>query len=187
MVRPLHCDRVMTDRHELLAYDYVNHPYEVVRDALLADPRSIFHRATTSAVGRGQELRTDLRAKAGPFDLGTSIEIEVRPIDGGESPDGRPATRFAIEWKAAQRPALFPTMKATLAVYALSATETQLYLAGVYDPPLGVLGEALDAIALHRIAAESVTGFIRDVAAWLRAALSSGYAELPQPSTTRTT
>jgi hypothetical protein len=67
-------------------------------------------------------------------------------------------------------------MRATLTVYPLTPTETQLDLAGTYDPPLGVLGEAVDAIAMHRIAEQSVTGFVRDVAAFLRGSLAAGHA-----------
>lgn len=149
----------MTDRHELHAYDYVNHPYAAVRDALLARPPGLFS--------------TDLRATAGPIELRTEIEIDVGAIDREASVHGRPATTLAIEWRAARRPGWFPTMKATLAIYALSPTETQLELAGVYDPPLGVVGDALDAVALHRIAEQSVAGLVRDTAVWLRASLSS--------------
>jgi hypothetical protein len=163
----------MSERHKLQAYDYVNRPYEAIRDALLANMPSIFRRATMAAAEGNRALGAELHAKAGPFDLGTEIEIEIGSIEAGRSPDDRPATKIALEWKAARNPRLFPTMKATLSVYPLSATETQLDLAGVYHPPLGIVGEAIDAIAMHRIAEESVAGFVRDVAAWLRGAPSA--------------
>ncbi len=41
---------------------------------------------------------------------------------------------------------MFPALKAELSVYSLSATETQVELRGHYDPPMGVLGGALDAV-----------------------------------------
>jgi hypothetical protein len=67
-------------------------------------------------------------------------------------------------------------MKATLTVYPLTPTETQLQLDGTYDPPLGALGEAIDAVALHRFAQSSVVSFIREVATHLRRSLTSNHA-----------
>jgi hypothetical protein len=119
----------------------------------------------------------ELHAKAGPLDISAEVEIKIVAIDAAaRSPDDHPATRLEIEWKAVRRPALFPTMRATLSVYALTPSETQLDLAGAYEPPLGILGEAVDAIAMHRIARESVTGFVQDVAMFLRVLMAAGNA-----------
>ena len=60
-------------------------------------------------------------------------------------------------------------MKANLAVYALTGTETQLDFRGEYTPPLGVVGSAIDAAVGHRIAEASVHRFIGEVAQFLRA------------------
>ena len=59
-------------------------------------------------------------------------------------------------------------MTASLWVYALAPRETQLELTGVYDPPLGLLGDAIDALALHRFAEASVQRFVNNLAAYLR-------------------
>ena len=79
-----------------------------------------------------------------------------------------PVTRVPIEWSAAQRAALFPIMNAELSVYALTATETQLDFLGRYQPPLGLVGGALDAMVGHRIAEASVHRLVADVAKYLR-------------------
>jgi hypothetical protein len=63
-------------------------------------------------------------------------------------------------------------MKAELAVYPLTATETQLDLSGNYDPPFGALGSVIDAVLMHRIAEASVHQFIKDIAVYLRAELA---------------
>jgi len=55
-----------------------------------------------------------------------------------------------------------------LSVYPLTATETQLDFVGRYDPPLGIVGGALDATVGHRIAQASVHRLITDVATYLR-------------------
>jgi hypothetical protein len=59
-------------------------------------------------------------------------------------------------------------MKAELSVYPLTATETQLDFVGRYEPPLGIVGGALDATVGHRIAQASVHRLITDVAKYLR-------------------
>jgi hypothetical protein len=52
-----------------------------------------------------------------------------------------------------------------------TATETQLDFSGIYEPPFGVLGKAVDAVAGYRIAEVSVHRFVSDVAAYLRQTL----------------
>jgi hypothetical protein len=159
----------MAKRHELHAYDYVNRPYASVRDAVLANPLGVFRCATTAK--RDGAVGGELHAHAGPLELGAEIAIEVLSIEVARSPDYHPATKLVLEWRALRRPDLFPTMRATLMIYALTPTETQLDLAGMYEPPLGVVGEALDAIAMHKIAEETVANFTRDVGVFLRHAL----------------
>jgi hypothetical protein len=54
----------------------------------------------------------------------------------------------------------------------LTATETQLDLSGLYEPPFGAVGKAMNAIAGYRIAEVSVHRFVGDVAGYLRQALA---------------
>ena len=68
-------------------------------------------------------------------------------------------------------PRLFPLVKANLSIYPLTATETQLDFKGLYEPPLGPLGKALNAMVGHRIAEVSVHRFVSDVARYLRETL----------------
>ena len=53
-------------------------------------------------------------------------------------------------------------MEAELLVYPISAKETQVVLEGNYEPPLGLVGKALDAVVGHRIAEASVHKFIKE-------------------------
>jgi hypothetical protein len=164
----------MSDRHELRAYEYIIQPYEAVRAALLADPLAVLSRATTSVALRNEAIGAELHAKAGPLEIGTEVDIQVLDIETGDSgpPHGHPITRISIAWSAKRRPGLFPTMTAVLSIYPLTPTETQLDFSGTYDPPLGILGDAIDAVALSGVAKESVTGFVKDVASFLRKQLS---------------
>ncbi len=159
----------MSQPHPLRVYEYVVRPYAAVRDALRADAAGIFGRATRGAAHRAGELAASLHAMIGSLEVGTDVTIEVGAIE--ELPHGplghAPMTRIALKWKAARAAALFPSMEAVLSLYALSKDETQLDLDGAYQPPLGLIGSALDALALGRLADASVHRFVSDVAAQL--------------------
>jgi hypothetical protein len=151
----------------LRCYDYVNQPYARVRDALLANPHYVFRHATAAAAIEAAKLHV----RVGAIDVGTDVIIRILGIAHDTAYD-EPATKLTLEWSAARNPGLFPTMMATLAIFPLSATETQLELEGQYRPPMGKLGEAIDAAAGHRLADASVTRFIQEVAGWLREELA---------------
>jgi hypothetical protein len=157
----------MPERHHVHWYDYVNRPYAAVRDALASDAVGVFRRAS-----RARDGGAELHAHVGALDVAAGIELDITSIEN-TTMYGQPATCIALTWHAARHPGMFPTMVGTLSIYALSSTETQLELSGTYDPPLGIVGDAIDAIALHRIADSSVRELVREVAAFLR-------AELPQ-------
>jgi hypothetical protein len=160
-------------RQEIRSYDYVNHPFAKVREALVANPTRVFSAATRAAAGRAQVLAAELRVTVGGLDLAAEIVITVGAAeDVAKGPLGGPLTRLPVSWEAAKHPQLFPLMNGVLAVYPLTATETQLDFHGQYKTPLGVVGSAVDALAGHRIAEASVHRFISDVARYLREALT---------------
>jgi hypothetical protein len=162
----------MTRAREVHCYDYVNRPYVTVRDALALDPKGIFQRATVATAARAGAIGAELHVALGPLAVTAEIAITIVSVEDATEL-GQPATRLVLEWNAKHRASMFPTMRATLSIYALSPTETQLDLLGTYDPPLGIFGDAIDKVILHRIAQASAHHFIRDVSGYLR-------AELPQ-------
>lgn len=166
---------------EIRSYDYVNQAYHVVRDALKHDAPAVFQSATKAAAERARSVASELRVDVAGLGLKSDINITVKRIDE-ETPDGMtaPTTRLLLEWEAATLPRLFPLMHAELAIYALTPTETQLDFLGVYQPPFGAVGKAMNAIVAHRIAEASVHRFVADVAAYLR------YALAHEPSALRT-
>lgn len=159
----------MTERAALRAYDYVNRPYAEVREALLAEPEAIFASATRAATRRAESVATGLRIDIGGIEIGTDVLLSIGDIDEQPASGGRAGkTTMAIEWQAAHRPRLFPLMKAELAVYPLTSSETQLDFRGEYEPPLGLIGDAFDAVLGHRLAEASVHRLVREVASYLR-------------------
>lgn len=147
----------------LFCHDYVNQPYARVRDVLLANPHHVFHRATGATTPTTAALHIHIAG----VDVGTEVSIQVVGVENDYAYN-RPATKIALEWRAALNPRIFPELRATLVVFALTATETQLELRGAYHLPMGRLGEVVDAAAGHRVAEASVTQFLQRVAGWLR-------------------
>jgi hypothetical protein len=154
------------------SYDYVNFPYEKVRDALRTHAVELFHEATRAATDRANTVVSELRVDLGGFKVSTDVAISVKGVEERPSEGGMgPSTVIRLEWEAAKRPHLFPFMKAELTVYPLTKTETQLDFSGVYEPPLGPLGSAINAVIGQRLAESSVLRFVQDVARHLRATL----------------
>lgn len=159
--------------NQIRSYDYVNHPYEQVRDALTEDACKVFQAATKAAASRAHAIASQLRVNIAGIEVATDIAISVKHIEerARGAADG-PAVCLQLEWEAAKSPRLFPFMRAELSVYPLTPTETQLDFSGVYEPPLGTLGSAMNAIIGHRIAEVSVHRFVTEVAEYLRTALA---------------
>lgn len=161
----------MSKTRELRCYDYVNHPYDKVRDALRQDALAVFQAATKGAASRAEAIAAELHVTIGGLDVAKEIEIKVNNIEEDTSTTSR-KTVLQIEWEAAGSPGMFPVMNAELSIYPLTATETQLDFAGLYEPPLGALGGAIDSIAGHRIAEVSVHRFLTEVATYMRSSLT---------------
>lgn len=163
----------MSKGREIRCYDYVNHPYEQVRDALTKDAVAVFQAATKSAASKAQSIASELRVDIGGIGVEADIVISVKKIEEKASDAMSDAvTRLQIEWQAAKLPSLFPLMNAELSIYPLTRTETQVDFSGVYEPPLGTVGKAMNAIVGHRIAEVSVHRFVTDVAEYLRKTLA---------------
>jgi hypothetical protein len=159
----------MAKAREIRSFDYVNHPYEKVRDLLRKDALAVFRAATRAASTRAHDVAAALRVQVAGLELGREIVIAVESSEERHNPAlATTVLRQTLRWEAAKSPRLFPLMHAELSVYALTATETQLDLLGNYEVPLGPLGKALDAVVGHRLAEASVHQFLADVAAFLR-------------------
>ena len=165
----------MSKGREIHSYDYVNHPYGRVREALTQDALTVFQSATKAAVSRAQSVAAELHVDFAGVGVRTDIKIFLKGIEEkvADSNSG-PSTRLLLEWEAAVTPRLFPLMKAELSIYPLTSTETQLDFSGVYEPPFGAVGKTMNAIVGHRIAEASVHRFVGDVAEYLRQALEEG-------------
>lgn len=111
------------------------------------------------AYHKGEELRARLHVGAR---IAKSVVLTVgaeRRLAG--------ETIVPIKWEAAGTPGLFPRMEADLVLMPLEPGVSHLALRGVYEPPAGAIGEALDRMALHRVAEAAVKLFVDKLAAAL--------------------
>lgn len=143
-------------------------PYEAVRSLLHHRALEVFQRATNCAAGHADVLAAKLRIGSG-IAVGVPVHIHVRAIRD-EAPVGGmpPVTRVFIEWEAARGAGFFPHAVAELSVWPVTAQGSRLELQGIYHPPLGVLGSAIDAAVGHRVAEATVAHLLDDVVDELR-------------------
>jgi hypothetical protein len=94
---------------------------------------------------------------------------------------------LAIRWEAiGPGGGLFPVLDADIKIVPAGDQTTLLVLAGVYRPPLGPLGMALDRAVLHRVAAATIRDFLGRLAAGIgnrAGAPEAGTGALPLPCT----
>jgi hypothetical protein len=163
----------LIEKREIRSYDYVNYPYEHVRDALKQNALAIFQAATKAAASRAHSVAAELHVDFGGIGVKTDINISVKSVEEIlVDLASIPVTRLLLTWEAATAPRLFPLMNGELSVYPLTSTETQLDFFGIYEPPFGAVGKTMNAILGHRIAEVSVHRFVNDVAGYLRQSLS---------------
>ena len=97
-----------------------------------------------------------MTAELGPNQwLQREVRVGFAPIQ--EDDDGRQI--LPVWWEAAQHPQLFPTFDGGLHVRA-EGTETTLWLAGSYQPPMGRVGQFADGFLGHRLVVASLRTFL---------------------------
>lgn len=155
----------MSEPRKLRCYQYVNRPYEQVRALLRHEPLELLQRATTSAAARAGALAANLHVTVGGIEVGVDVKPYLQKIrEEGTVAGLSPVTCLEIGWEASRAPGLFPSMQhLELSAWPLSSTETQLEVTGEYRPPLGAVGNVVDAAVGHRIAEASVHRFLDDV------------------------
>jgi hypothetical protein len=155
-------------RANVRTFEYVNQPYEHIRDILLTNAAGILGTASKAAASRTGELAASLSVAIKGVEVSKDVTISIGAVREEKGPRRSPVTHVDLVWEAQGSPRLFPVMSADLMAYPLSATETQIDLRGHYDPPLGVLGDAIDLAVGHRVAEAAVHRFVGAVVERLR-------------------
>lgn len=103
-------------------------------------------------------------AKVGIPGLSKLVRVQVRELTGTARSAG-----LAIRWEATgPGGGLFPVLDGDITLALVGDARggaTVLGMAGVYRPPLGALGQALDRAILHRVALATIRRFLAGLAA----------------------
>jgi hypothetical protein len=87
---------------------------------------------------------------------------------------------LALRWEATGAVGgLFPVLDADIRLTADGRDQSRVTLTGSYRPPLGMLGERLDRLVLHAVAAATITTLLTRVAT----ALEGAPAPVTEPDT----
>lgn len=143
--------------HTIYLYDYVPVPYERVRSMLTSDAEQLIGDAVDEAGVRAETIAAKLAVSIAGFEVGRTINVRLGPLTDAE--EGIASTRLHLTWEAKHRSSLFPLMEGDLEALPLTDDETEVVLAGVYRPPFGFAGSALNSAVMHRIAEATVRQF----------------------------
>jgi hypothetical protein len=131
-------------------------PFGEAESRLLDDPARWLPPILAAAEERGNRLLLDVGFRFGQ-ELRVDKQVEIE-ISHAVRMAGK--TMLPISWSASGGGRLFPSLEGDLEVAALGEHRTQLSISARYDPPLGVLGRAIDRALLHRVAEATVKDFI---------------------------
>jgi hypothetical protein len=103
--------------------------------------------------------------RVGPFG-GTPGLSRLVEVQLGDLVTRGTSAVLPLRWKATgQAGALFPTLDADLTLSPKGEQASLLGLDGVYRPPLGPVGAALDDVLLKQVATATIRAFLRQMAA----------------------
>ena len=103
-------------------------------------------------------------ARVGIPALSKLVRVQVRELASRDESVG-----LAIRWDATgPGGGLFPVLDADIGLAGTGERTAVLTVTGVYRPPLGALGQALDRAVLHHVAVATVRGFAAQLAARLK-------------------
>jgi hypothetical protein len=140
-------------------YDAVLLPYESVRKLLRHHADEVLQVPLDQSVAGVHETTTALEFPVAGMSIAKEVLLHV-----GEYTDlaGRiPMGRLQLRWEPSDHSVLFPMIEADLEVEPIDHERTMVSLLGLYQPPLGRFGEAVDRIVLHRLAEAAFQRFFR--------------------------
>ena len=130
-------------------------PAAQVESALLASPAEWL----SSMAGAAQEDGDGLLTAVGVGPLGPRLTRRVT-IQLAEPVRFPSMTSLPLTWEPVGLEGLLPRLDATIEVGPLGEDRTQLAISARYRPPMGVVGQAVDRVLLHRVAEATVKDFL---------------------------
>jgi len=123
---------------------HINHPVKSVSGALAEGPQKWFPQT------RGKNV-----SKVGLHVAGVPVRKRV-VVELGEPVKTSTWAVIPITWKATFPEKLFPVMTGKIELAPTERDVTRLTVSGMYEPPLGKLGQQLDDALMHNVAEATV-------------------------------
>lgn len=113
-------------------------------------------------------LTPDSQTAVGLRVAGVSIRKRVT-VELGNPEQHGDWTDVPISWKATFPERLFPVLNGRLELVPVDQVETRLTVSGMYEPPLGRLGNLIDEALMHSVAEATVRELTEEIALQLGA------------------
>jgi hypothetical protein len=105
------------------------------------------------------EKSSSVGPKVAGLPLRKRVEVELgTPMKAGDW------TNVPVTWKATGPQALFPVMSGRIELVPVEKNVTRLTVSGMYEPPLGKVGEQLDNALMHNVAEGTVKDLAESIA-----------------------
>ena len=140
---------------------HLSHPVHQVSEALMEGPQRWF-----------PGLKNKKIASVGLHVAGVPVRKRVQ-VEIGDAVKTTTWAVVPLTWKATGPEGLFPKMTGKIEVAPSGKDETRLTVSGMYEPPLGRVGEQLDDAVMHNIAEGTVRELAEQIAARLESAVGS--------------
>jgi hypothetical protein len=135
-------------------------PFELVRQVLADDPGAMVAEIVTPEDRAARRFRSSLGVDLGAGGaVRQAVEIEIGSPQVSDSVMSLP-----LHWRATGRDRLFPVFEGHLTASPAEGDATLLMVAGTYTVPLGPVGRFGDGLIGRRLARQSLTSFVEDVA-----------------------
>ena len=141
---------------------HINRPVAATTEALMSGPRKWFPRLSGKNVG-----------SVGLHIAGVPVRKRV-VVTVGEPVRTATWTVIPLDWKATFPGArLFPSMTGRIEIAPVDKAVSRLTVSGMYQPPLGKLGEQLDETLMQGIAEATVKELAEAIAKRIEKAVSA--------------
>ena len=124
---------------------HIERPVKDVSASLLEGPSKWF----PGMAGKKNVSKVGLHVAGVP--VRKRVEVEI-----GEAVRTSTWAVVPVTWKATFPEKLFPAMTGKIEISPVSKDQTRLTVSGMYEPPLGKLGEQLDEALMHNVAQATV-------------------------------
>jgi hypothetical protein len=138
----------------------IQRPVAACAEALLTESHSLFAHTEDND-------RPAVGFRLGLLSVSRWVVVEL-------GPPARTSTwaSMPMRWRATSPNQLYPTMQGKIELSSRGERETRLTVSGRYRPPLGRLGQTLDAAFMHSVASATVSELAQSIARRLEQAIA---------------